>query len=57
MKVYQRILAVFSLCLLAIGTAIAQSDRGTIAGSIVDGTGAAVSGAKRLPRSLPAISI
>src|SRR6202011_2956143 len=31
--------------LLVLGTAAAQSDRGTIAGSIVDSTGAAVSGA------------
>ncbi len=33
------------LCLLMLGTAAAQSDRGTIAGSILDSTGAAVSGA------------
>jgi hypothetical protein len=33
------------LCLLTVGTAVAQSDRGTIAGSILDSTGAAVSGA------------
>src|SRR6267154_57202 len=33
------------LCLLMLSTAAAQSDRGTIAGSILDSTGAAVSGA------------
>src|SRR6266849_4263760 len=33
------------LCLLMVGSAVAQSDRGTIAGSILDSTGAAVSGA------------
>lgn len=33
------------LCLLMVGTAMGQSDRGTIAGSILDSTGAAVGGA------------
>ena len=33
------------LCLLMAGSAAAQSDRGTIAGSVLDSTGAAVSGA------------
>jgi len=38
-------LAVGSLGLMMVGTAGAQSDRGTIAGSVVDSTGAAVTGA------------
>jgi len=38
-------LVVGILCLLMVGTAAAQSDRGTIAGSVLDSTGAAVSGA------------
>jgi hypothetical protein len=38
-------LAVGTLCVLILGTAVAQSDRGTIAGSVLDSTGAAVSGA------------
>ena len=38
-------LAVGMLCMLVLGTAVAQSDRGTIAGSVLDSTGAAVSGA------------
>ncbi len=38
-------LGVGILCLLMLSTAAAQSDRGTIAGSILDSTGAAVSGA------------
>ena len=33
------------LCLLMLGSAVAQSDRGTIAGSILDSSGAAVRGA------------
>ena|ERR1700733_14190039 len=33
------------LCLLVAGSAAAQSDRGTIAGSVVDSSGAAVGGA------------
>jgi len=33
------------LCLLMVGTAAAQSDRGTIAGSVLDSSGAAVGGA------------
>jgi hypothetical protein len=33
------------VCLLVIGSAVAQSDRGAIAGSIFDSTGAAVAGA------------
>jgi len=33
------------LCLCMAGIAVAQSDRGGIAGSVLDGTGAAVSGA------------
>jgi Carboxypeptidase regulatory-like domain len=38
-------LGVGILCVLMLGTAMAQSDRGTIAGSIFDSTGAAVPGA------------
>jgi hypothetical protein len=38
-------LAVGMLCMLILGTAVAQSDRGTLAGSVLDSTGAAVSGA------------
>jgi carboxypeptidase family protein len=48
MRVSQRlrvVLALGLLCPLMIGTAAAQSDRGSIAGSVVDSTGAAVSGA------------
>ena len=33
------------LCLLMLGSAVAQSDRGTIAGSVLDSSGAAVGGA------------
>src|SRR4030088_26562 len=33
------------LCLILSVTALAQSDRGTLAGSVLDGTGAAVGGA------------
>jgi len=40
-----RELLVGILCLLMLGTAMGQSDRGTIAGSILDSTGAAISGA------------
>jgi hypothetical protein len=39
------VLGVGVLCLLMLGSAIAQSDRGTIAGSVVDSSGAAVGGA------------
>src|SRR5437899_12373576 len=38
-------LAIGILCLLVTGTAFAQSDRGTIAGTVVDSSGAVVSGA------------
>ena len=39
------VLAVSLLCLCLAGTVVAQSDRGTIAGSVLDSTGAAVPGA------------
>jgi Carboxypeptidase regulatory-like domain len=39
------VLAIWFLCLCMAGTAVAQSDRGTIAGSVLDSTGAGVSGA------------
>jgi hypothetical protein len=38
-------LGILVVALLAIGNAVAQSDRGTIAGSILDSSGAAVAGA------------
>jgi hypothetical protein len=38
-------LSIAAVCLLVVNSALAQSDRGTIAGSIVDTSGAAVSGA------------
>jgi hypothetical protein len=38
-------LGIVALCLLMLGSAAAQSDRGTIAGSILDSSGAAVGGA------------
>jgi hypothetical protein len=38
-------LAVWILCLAMVGTAAAQSDRGSIAGSVADSTGAEVAGA------------
>ncbi len=50
MKRYLVALAIGTLCLLVPGTAAAQSDRGTIAGSVVDSTGAAVSGASVIVR-------
>jgi hypothetical protein len=39
------VLAVSLLCLFLAGTAVAQSDRGAIAGSVLDSTGAGVPGA------------
>lgn len=42
---YSRIGLGVVLCLLLIGSAAAQSDRGSIAGSVLDSSGAAVSGA------------
>src|SRR5947208_2992224 len=45
MKQFFATLAIGTLCLVAAGTAIAQSDRGTIAGKVVDSSGAVVSGA------------
>ncbi|PYV67628.1 MAG: hypothetical protein DMG96_38750 [Acidobacteria bacterium] len=45
MKRYLMVLAIATLCLLVTGTALAQSDRGTIAGTVVDSSGAVVSGA------------
>ncbi len=50
MKRYLVALAIGTLCLLVPGTAAAQSDRGTIAGSVVDSTGAAVAGASVIVR-------
>src|SRR5712692_1800280 len=50
MKRYLVALAIGTLCLLVPGTAAAQSDRGTIAGSVVDSTGAAVSGSSVIVR-------
>lgn len=41
-----RVLAVCCLCLLTIGGLIAQTDRGTITGTVVDASGAVVPGAK-----------
>jgi hypothetical protein len=38
-------LSIAAVCLLMIGSLAAQSDRGTIAGSVLDSSGAAVSGA------------
>ena len=38
-------LGIVILCLLMVGSAAAQSDRGTIAGSVLDSSGAAVGGA------------
>jgi hypothetical protein len=40
-----RVFAVGVLCLCTVGVAVAQSDRGGIAGSVVDSTGAEVTGA------------
>src|SRR5499425_318670 len=45
MKRYLATLAIGTLCLIASGTATAQSDRGTIAGTVTDSSGAVVSGA------------
>src|SRR5439155_6230127 len=45
MKRYLMVLAIATLCLLVTGTALAQSDRGTIAGTVFDSSGAVVSGA------------
>ncbi|MGA7575565.1 MAG: carboxypeptidase-like regulatory domain-containing protein, partial [Terriglobales bacterium] len=48
MRVSQRLWVGFvvgCLCLLMLGTAMAQSDRGTIAGTVQDSSGAAVAGA------------
>src|SRR5215470_18585036 len=45
MKRYLATLAIGTLCLMAAGTATAQSDRGTIAGTVTDSSGAVVSGA------------
>jgi hypothetical protein len=39
------VLAVWFLCLVMVGTAAAQSDRGSIAGSVLDSTGAGLPGA------------
>ena len=47
------VLAVGFVCLLMLGTGMTQSDRGTIAGSVLDGTGAGVQGAAP---SLPALA-
>ncbi len=44
------VLAIGTLCLLLGGTAVAQSDRGTIAGSVFDTSGAAISGASVVVR-------
>ena len=45
MKQFFATLAIGTLCLLVTSTAFAQSDRGTIAGTVVDSSGAVVSGA------------
>src|SRR6266700_7510147 len=45
MKQFLATLAIGTLCLLVTSTAFAQSDRGTIAGTVVDSSGAVVSGA------------
>src|SRR5438045_8671055 len=45
MKQFLATLAIGTLCLLLTGTALAQSDRGTIAGTVIDSSGAVVSGA------------
>jgi hypothetical protein len=50
MKQFSVALAIGTLCLLLQGVAVAQSDRGSIAGSVVDSTGAAVSGASVVVR-------
>ena len=50
MKRFLAALGIGTLCLLFQTTAIAQSDRGAIAGSVVDSTGAAVSGASVVVR-------
>jgi hypothetical protein len=42
--------AIGILCLLSAGTALAQSDRGTISGSVLDSSGAAVAGASVVVR-------
>jgi hypothetical protein len=44
-RVWAAELGIVVLCLLMIGNAVAQSDRGSIAGSVLDSTGAAVGGA------------
>src|SRR5882724_5659817 len=41
----QRFIAIFVLALVTAGTALSQSDRGTIAGTILDSSGAVVQGA------------
>src|SRR6267143_5085600 len=41
----QRFIAIFLFVLVTAGTALAQSDRGTIAGTILDSSGAVVQGA------------
>ena len=46
-----------TLCLLLQGIAVAQSDRGSIAGSVVDSTGAAVSGAAVVVRGVDTGSV
>ncbi|MGA8866412.1 MAG: carboxypeptidase-like regulatory domain-containing protein, partial [Candidatus Sulfotelmatobacter sp.] len=50
-------LAVAILGLLMLGTASAQSDRGTIAGSVLDSTGAAVGGAAITVKSVETGSV
>ncbi|HEY4052158.1 MAG TPA: carboxypeptidase-like regulatory domain-containing protein, partial [Terriglobales bacterium] len=50
MKRYFAVLVVGASCLLFQGTLLAQSDRGSIAGSVVDSTGAAVGGASVVAR-------
>jgi hypothetical protein len=50
MKRYFAVLLIGASCLLFHGTLMAQSDRGTIAGSVVDSTGAVVSGASVVAR-------
>ncbi|HEY1575702.1 MAG TPA: carboxypeptidase regulatory-like domain-containing protein [Terracidiphilus sp.] len=50
MKRYFAVLLVGASCLLFQGTLLAQSDRGSIAGSVSDSTGAAVGGASVVAR-------
>ena len=48
MRISQRLwvgMAVWFVCILMLGTAVAQTDRGSIAGSVLDSTGAGVPGA------------